>query len=444
MKQRIVIWGAVAALAVGAAGLVVVASGGDGDEEGAGGATPPRLPLDPSSLGAGSAAPANDQEASAMALAGPITYVAGPELPDLGGEGAAYEAARVDAERFAALAGALGVDGEPVEDGGSWHVTGALSVDAYGPGGSWSAMPAAPAPDAPQSPPPADPTSGPTSGTGDAPSDTPAGSGGGSGGVDPAPAPPSTVVCITAPCDPPLSDPPELAVEQPEPKLPAEPATVPPCPADPGGGSCAVPACEPGPAVDCAPVADETPPATADPALEAEARDLAARLLEATGFDPAAAKVSTVPGPGTVSVSFEPTLDGTPAPGLAGSVVVGAGGVQSASGYFAPGEPLGTYPLITTRDAIERLNEPGDVSILVSPVPGAEPGVTVTGAPPTPAPATEVVLTSAEVVYLSVPSWDDSGTYVVPGYRLAADDGTGTSAAALALEALRPPPSGGD
>ena len=144
-----------------------------------------------------------------------------------------------------------------------------------------------------------------------------------------------------------------------------------------------------------------------------------------------------------MSVSFEPTLDGTPAPGLAGVVVVGAGGVQSASGYFAPGDPLGTYPLVTTSDAIAALNEAGDVSIMASPVPGAEPGVTVTAAPPEP--TTEVVLTSAELVYLSVPSWEDSRTYVVPGYRLAADDGTATTASALAPEALRPPPeAGGD
>ena len=147
------------------------------------------------------------------------------------------------------------------------------------------------------------------------------------------------------------------------------------------------------------------------------------------------------PGDATVSVTFEPTVDGTPAPGLAGVVVVGAGGVQSASGYFAPGDPLGTYPLVTTRDAIAAENARDEVTVMASPVPGAEPGVTVTAAPLEP--PTEVVLTSAELVYLSVPSWEDSRTYVVPGYRLAADDGTGTSASALAPEALRPPPEGG-
>jgi hypothetical protein len=149
------------------------------------------------------------------------------------------------------------------------------------------------------------------------------------------------------------------------------------------------------------------------------------------------------PGDAAVSVNFEPTLDGTPAPGLAGVVVMGADGVQSASGYFAPGDPLDTYPLVTTREAIDGLNAPGEVAILPSPVPGAEPGVTVTGAPP--GPPTDVVLASAEVVYLSVPSWEDARTYVVPGYRLAADDGTVVSASALAPEALRPPPGpGGD
>ncbi len=62
-------------------------------------------------------------------------------------------------------------------------------------------------------------------------------------------------------------------------------------------------------------------------------------------------------------------------------------------------------------------------------VPGAEPGVTGHGRAGR-TPTTEIVLTAAELVYLSVPSWDDSRTYVVPGYRLAADDGTGTTASA--------------
>ena len=454
MKQRIVIWGAVAALAVGVAGLVVVASGNDGGDDAAGhDDAPPRLPLDPAAATT-AFAPASDQEASAMAIGGPITYVAGPDLPDLGGEEAAYRAAEVDAEQVAALAQALGVDGEPIEVDGSWNVLGGgMGITTYGPAGSWSAMRVS-AQTATQVFPP-DPTTTTPTGSG---GDTPTSSGGGSGGAEPAePAPtepPTTVVCITAPCDPPLSDAPDQAATQPEPepapKPPAEPATVEPCPADPGGGSCATPACEPGPAVDCAPVADDppaagvpttAPPTALDPGLEAQARDLVAELLEATGFDPAATTIEATPGNATVTMNFEPTLDGTPAPGLAGVVVLGADGLQSASGYFAPGDPLGTYPLVTTRDAIAGLNEAGDVSIMASPVPGAEPGVTVTAA--LPEPATEVVLTSAELVYLSVPSWEDSRTYVVPGYRLAADDGTGTTAAALAPEALRPPPEGG-
>jgi nicotinate-nucleotide--dimethylbenzimidazole phosphoribosyltransferase len=313
-------------------------------------------------------------------------------------------------------------------------------------------------------------------------------------------------VCVQAPCEPAQSDAPQFAASQPVPKPPVSPEPVQECPADPGGNSCSppcepgpvvlcptppttatdanvpgtVPPCEPGPAVTC-PAGDTTVPPTvpADLPPEAEARDLAAQLLTASGFEAGEARVEATSTGGAWSVTFEPTLAGSDAPGLAGSVAVGAEGVASATGYFAPGDPLGDYPLLSTRQAIERLNTPGEVTAMdgavttsgdaaesaapaTAPTSGTTPppeserlpgagtdaqaGVTdpPAGGPDdtaAPAPATvEVTLTGVEVVYTTVPSWDGSGSYVVPGYRFTGENGEKIVVSAVADEALRPPP----
>jgi len=81
---------------------------------------------------------------------------------------------------------------------------------------------------------------------------------------------------------------------------------------------------------------------------------------------------------------------------------------------------------------------------------GIAPGEPAPGGPapmPEPAPEpepVEVPVTDAEVVLVSVPSWDDTGTYLVPGYRFTADDGSEPMVPAVADDVLEPPPGDGE
>lgn len=59
------------------------------------------------------------------------------------------------------------------------------------------------------------------------------------------------------------------------------------------------------------------------------------------------------------------------------------------------------------------------------------------GQPPEP---TEVEVTDAEIVLVTVPSWDDSGTYLVPGYRFTAADESRPTVPAVTDDVLEPPP----
>lgn len=456
MKPRIVLWGTVAALAVGAAGLAVAVGGGsdgDGDDT----ASPPRLPLALAGAGDG-----GDEAASQAVDVAPVTYVAGDDVPDLGGTAPAYRVSEVSAAQVAALAEALGIEGEPTEADGSFTATGAgLTLTAYGPGGSWNVSTSAAGPDTPQSSPAEPATTVPAEPAGDA--GGPASGSPGAGGTT------TTVVCVRAPCEPAMSDPPGDVVAQTAPSLPATPATVPPCPADPGGTSCGdagggpggsggggVPACEPGPAVTCPAAEPAVPPTTVGPEdlpPQDDAVALAERLYAAAGLPPGGGRAeATNPGDGWL-VQVEPALGGVPAPGLAGQVSVGPDGVQHATGYFAPGDPLGDYPLLSTRQAIERMNRTGDVTIMSTPeeggmpqppTTGTVPGAVVEPAPTDSAPPAEIVLTGAEAVFVTVPSWDGSGSYVVPGYRFRDAEGSLVATVpAVADDALRSPPAGG-
>lgn len=477
MNPRIVLWGTVVVLVVGAAVLPVALGGGDGDDDAS---APPRLPLAPA--GDGAAAAETGVDAQAIDIA-PVAYRAGDDLPALGGTAPAYRVSDVSASEVAALADALGIEGEPTEAGGSWTVTGAgLTLTAYGPSGSWNASTTATGPDTPQSSPAEPAPTGPEEPTSD------------SGGPPATDATNSTVVCVQAPCDPATTEPavsdlPADAAGKSTPSLPTAPATVPPCPADPGGTSCAgssgatssgvagsggataggagstgtsgtAPACGSDPAVTCIAVEPAVPPTTVDPAdlpPQDEAIALAESLSTAAGLSPEGGLAeATIAGDGWL-VHVEPTLDGRPAPGLAGQVIVGPGGVTLANGYFAPGDALGDYPLISTREAVERMNRTGDVTIMSTPEEGDMAQAPTSGTAPEPAtgpatepaprdsaPPAEVVLTEAELAYVTVLSWDNSGSYVVPGYRFRDADGTLVATVpALADEALRSPPSGG-
>jgi hypothetical protein len=285
-----------------------------------------------------------------------------------------------------------------------------------------------------------------------------------------------------------------------EPGVSCSPDGVCTAPAEcPPGSDCVAPDPMPpecAPDVDCTPPVPVEPPPPTDLPSEEQARAIALDLLAATGMDLDGAKV-TVDGPYDAwYVTVEPVLDGLPVSGTAASVSVGPRGiVTTASGSLATPERLGDYALLDTGAAIDRLNEqqgwfgyapmgraevsggddpagtasagsgsctvqtdgqevcettavseeavPPPVTCLdpVPPVGDEGPTDAVLPAPacvepyPDPEPV-EVVLTGAERVLLLVPSVDGSGTYLVPGYRLSADDGSVVEVVAVVDDSL--------
>jgi hypothetical protein len=328
------LWGVLAAVAVAAGALVVVSASDDGT-------TRPGLPV---ALGS-AAARESAAGASADAMLAWITYVAGDDLPALGGEAPAYRlAGSVDEGQVRALADALGVDGEVVHEGVAWRVTGdAGTVEVYEGGGAqwWYSSQAIEVRD------------GGTDSSGGGVD----GSGGtdGSAGVD---------VCaessddVMTECTGPTTTTFYDCGSEGDPHscpYPGEGVTTTACPPDTGcatppecpeGADCPVPLPEP--------IDPPAPPA--DLPSEDEARAIALDLLAATGLDTEGA-VATVDGPYDAwYVMVEPRVDGVTA-GLIASVSVGSKGeVTSASGYLGTPERLGDYPVLTTHEAIDRAN----------------------------------------------------------------------------------------
>jgi hypothetical protein len=314
------LWGVLAVVAVAAGALAISSGGGDGA---------PRLPI---GLGASGQREAAGAMAADMSLAW-VTYVAGDELPSLGGEAAAYRVvADVGEGSVADLAAALGLSGEPVLDGSTWRLEADgtyLEVDAAS--GTWWYTA----------------NSGPIASGGSS-------SGGGSAGCEPGPA----VDCAFSDVGTAIEDQPATTVVECQ-----------------GGDDCltAVPEedpcagderCQVDPAAPCPPDADCIVPETTIPAppvdlpSEDEARRIALDLLAGTGVDVDDAKV-TVDGPYDAwFVTVEPRLGGKTVSGWLSSVGVGSEGeITSASGTLGSPEELGDYPLLDTRAAIDRLNE---------------------------------------------------------------------------------------
>lgn len=122
------LWGVLAVIAVVTGAVVAISGGGDGDRS--------RLPV---SLGAWSAHEGAGVAAD-MSLAAWVTYIAGDELPALGGEGPAYKlAGSVDEAAVRRLAAALGLDAEPQREDRTWRVIADSQVlEVYeDAGGSW-------------------------------------------------------------------------------------------------------------------------------------------------------------------------------------------------------------------------------------------------------------------------------------------------------------------
>jgi len=317
------LWGVLAAVAVAAGALVVVSAGDDGTSR-------PGLPV-----ALGSSVAREGSGAAADAMLAWVTYVAGGDLPALGGEAPAYRlAGSVDEARVRALADALGVDGTVVHEGGAWRVVGdAGTVEVYQGGGAqwWY--------------------SSQTFGGGDVGSGSSSGSAGVEGCADSSDDVVSDCGVATATtyydCG---SDDYQHSCP-----YPGEGATTTACSPD---TRCATPPeCAPG--EDCPvplPEPIEPPAPPVDLPSEDEARAIALDLLAATGLDTDGAVV-TVDGPYDAwYVTVEPRVDGVTS-GLLANVSVGSEGeVTNAAGYLGDPEALGDYPLLTTQDAIDRAN----------------------------------------------------------------------------------------
>jgi len=368
--RRRALWGVLAAVAV-AAGALAISPGGDGG----------RLPLLPSGANGGLER-ASGAMAADMSLAY-VRYVAGDDLPTLGGEAPAYRlAGSVDEARVRQLADALGLDGEVTHEGDVWRMASddaVLEVVDDGGAAWWYSQ---------------------------QPDGAVSSSGGGSAGCEPGPAvdcsftevgeavPPTTTIVCGEAADPecPTEDcaaadcvePVEPQKECPPDGICTEPTPDGECPRD---ADCSVEPCAPNADGDCPRIlpAPIEPVPAADLPSEDEARAIALDLLAATGADVDDAKV-TIDGPYEAwYVNVEHAIDGVPVSGWFSSVGVGPQGeILHANGILAETERLGDYPLLDTRAAIDRLNDQQAVAFGGgwSAYPGAAEDAVATGTEP--------------------------------------------------------------
>jgi hypothetical protein len=340
-RRTLALVGVLAAVAV-AVGAVAVTRGDDGDG---------RLPI-----ALGDAAGGGRSESAAMSADmayGGVHYVAGDDLPDLGGRGPAYKlSGSVSEDEVRALAEVFRLEGNLRHEDDSWMLEtqdGSLYVYEAG-GGSWSYSSAPPFVD---------------------------GGGGGSTGSDgscPADATPEEAERCAA-MDGGNASSASGVVETKVPTTNA--ADTPVSDIDPTGAP------EP-----------FTPPE--DLPSEAEARQIGLDLLASTGMDVTDATV-TVDGPYDAwYVNVEPVIDGMPVTGMAASASVGPDGdIMFASGYLSVPETVGDYDLVTTRAAIDRLNEQMMVPFAARTEAIEDVGGTDGSAPPEPGVASEEPTTSA-------------------------------------------------
>jgi hypothetical protein len=169
---------------------------------------------------------------------------------------------------------------------------------------------------------------------------------------------------------------------------------------------------------------------------------------EASGSATAGAAAAPCPG-------GQPCPDGGAGGGELPTTVVEAAPGEAAPGDVAPTTPAPGRPATTVVESAPGEPAP-DGSAPDGPAPddpasddpartGGEPQQTEPPLPVEPAPMppiepSEVVVTDAEVVLVAVPSWDGTGSYLVPGYRFTADDGSEPQIPAVVDEALTPPP----
>ena len=428
--RALALWGVLGVLALGAGALVVTSADDD----------PPKLPV---ALGApgGARSESLASPAADMSMLAWVHYVAGDDLPVLGGDGPAYKlSGEVDEGRVRDLADALGIDGDVTRREGAWVVDGdGGHLEVYeGAGASWWYSPE-------------DPNASVGGGT--------SGSSSGSAGMTEEEAKRLE----------------EIAAREAGAEGSTETTLVAPVPDCAPDARCDFPAPEP-----------ITPPA--DLPTEDEAREIALDLFEAAGLDVTGAKIS-VDGPHDAwYVMVEPLVDGRPVSGVSWSASIGSKGrITSAGGALNDPERLGDYPVLDTRGAIDRVNEQalayqtpmedGGVATeeptttlavpepCVTPTreaeteeapttkPADDPDTAVAsddvasapaiGAcePPVPVEPVEVVLHEADEILVVVSAFDGTNdAYLVPGYRMTGDDGHVVEVAAVDDDSLLPEP----
>jgi hypothetical protein len=174
--------------------------------------------------------------------------------------------------------------------------------------------------------------------------------------------------------------------------------------------------------------------AAAEAAPPKPAADVTAAPRTPGGSDDASGAATSGPAAGTTGGADRP---GTGPPTVAGTDDPAATGGSAAAGGNGTG---GSTPA-TSRPAIGPAV--GGSGGAAGPGTGP-PTVAGTDDPAVSGPAAgvgEVAVTHAERVLVLVPSWDGSGSYLVPGYRFTADDGSAPTVPAVKDDVLKPPPA---
>ncbi|MCU1374768.1 MAG: hypothetical protein JWO68_2054 [Actinomycetia bacterium] len=374
VKNRVIAGVAALAVVVALVGLAVVAGSDNGSS------TPATLPVLGSASGGGEATPSAAMADSKMRFA-PTRYEAG-KLPGLADEADAWELAAggADEGRIAELAKLLDVSGPVTRTEYGWKVgTESRRLDVQDVAGlPWSLYESVPV-------------------------------------ASTEPAPPSTIVCIKAPC------------EQPTDGAGSSGSSGSGTMVDPG--SCAADACG-------EPMEAQRP---ADLPSKDEAERAGRALLADLGVDIDHATVRVDDNITLWNVVADPMVGGLPTIGLTSSVGIGPKGVvQYANGWLGTPTKGDRYPLIGVAAGLERLNAE-QAQIMVAPTPDVR-CLECDQLPPT---EPRVVRVTGVRLGLQVFSTYQPGAdgYLVPTYLFSTEDGGEVPAVAVADQYLGQAPT---
>jgi hypothetical protein len=193
----------------------------------------------------------------------------------------------------------------------------------------------------------------------------------------------------------------------------------------------------------CTPTGEPVPSAD-------EARRLATRILDAIGLDSAGLRWTTQTDGFSATAAAVREIDGTATPIAHWFAFGPKGAVQNASGTVADLVAIPAYPTLGARSAILRAQRPGwgallapggDMRIMEAAAPSTTtappPAPTIDGRPVAQIPIARTVATSARP---TVVTWyqPDGSTLLVPGYAIAADDGSSWTVVAVAEPYVAP------